>query len=226
MAGYNPSRFEQELLAAHEQSPSSFTVKLYPEHWHINSGSKCLYNSPIASLLDDIRDHRIPVDFMDLFEAAKAPFYDGCMIVELQDYRSAKNRREVLTTPETTRVVLRPNAETLWADIRLLNQKAGNTWSDHDALEIEARLLLTTSSPLCLEPDVHLTRVANHILRDASPQAPLPLKRKVSVMNEEDEESERARRLKIIQFMNPRYTKPVVPKYSHSPTFYVTVLIA
>lgn len=66
----------------------------------------------------------------------------GCMIVELQDYRSAKNRREVLTTPETSRVVLRPNAETLWADICLLSQKAGNSWTDHDALGMEARLLV------------------------------------------------------------------------------------
>lgn len=65
------------------------------------------------------------------------------MIVELQDYRSSKNKREVLTTPETTRVVLRPNAETLWADVCLLNQRAGNTWTDHEALEIEARLLVS-----------------------------------------------------------------------------------
>lgn len=48
MADYNLTRSEQELLAAHEDSPPSFTVKLYPEHWHINSGFKCLYNSPIA----------------------------------------------------------------------------------------------------------------------------------------------------------------------------------
>ena len=48
MAGYNLTRSEQELLNAHVNSPASFVVKLYPEHWHINSGSKCLYNSPIA----------------------------------------------------------------------------------------------------------------------------------------------------------------------------------
>jgi len=29
------------------------------------------------SLLDDIRGHRIPVDFLELFDLARVPFYDG-----------------------------------------------------------------------------------------------------------------------------------------------------
>ena len=33
------------------------------------------------SLLDDVREQRIPSDFLELFDAAKLPFYDG-------DYRS------------------------------------------------------------------------------------------------------------------------------------------
>ena len=32
------------------------------------------------SLLDDIRAHRIPVDFLELFDSAKVPFYDGTQI--------------------------------------------------------------------------------------------------------------------------------------------------
>lgn len=31
----------------------------------------------LQSLLDDIRVHRIPVDFLDLFDSARLPFYDG-----------------------------------------------------------------------------------------------------------------------------------------------------
>lgn len=97
MAGYNLTRYVEELLFENEESPASFTVHLYPEHWTLNNGSKFLYNNPVAvrtlmfcefrkklmvlwccqSLLDDIRAQRIPVDFLELFDSAKVPFYDG-----------------------------------------------------------------------------------------------------------------------------------------------------
>jgi transcription factor SPT20 len=65
------------------------------------------------------------------------------MIVELLDYRPQRNKEPTLEKPERTRAVLHPNAETLWADICSLNQKHGGKWSDKDALEIEARLLVS-----------------------------------------------------------------------------------
>lgn len=67
------------------------------------------------------------------------------MIVELLDYRPQKLKDPTPEKPERTRVVLHPNSETLWADICLLNQKTGNQWTDQDALEIEARLLVCFS---------------------------------------------------------------------------------
>jgi len=36
---------------------------------HLTTSKQCI--------LDDIRAHRIPVDFLDIFESAKVPFYDG-----------------------------------------------------------------------------------------------------------------------------------------------------
>ena len=96
MAMYNMTRFVQGLLKAHEHSPPSFTVRLYREYWTLNNGSKFLYNNQIAvgiillmlymvnsclrgrqSLLDDIRTQHIPVDFLELFDAARLPFYEG-----------------------------------------------------------------------------------------------------------------------------------------------------
>ena len=66
------------------------------------------------------------------------------MIVELLDYR-AQHKSENAPTPERperTRVVLRPTSESLWADICLLRHKFGDKWTDHDALEIESRILV------------------------------------------------------------------------------------
>lgn len=67
----------KDLLKRNEDAPPSFTVNLFQDYWTLNSSSKFLYNNQIASLLDDIRAHRIPIDFLDLFAAAKVAFFDG-----------------------------------------------------------------------------------------------------------------------------------------------------
>ncbi|KAF9499368.1 hypothetical protein BDN71DRAFT_1384099 [Pleurotus eryngii] len=213
MAGYNRTREVEELLARAENHPPSFTVHLHPEYWALNNGSKFLYNNHIASLLDDIRAHRIPVDFLSLFDTARVPFYDGCMIVELLDYRPQKDKDPSPDKPDRTRVVLHPDSETLWADICLLNQKHENKWTDADALEVEARILLATAPPLCLDPNPHLTRIANHILRVSTPTVPLSLKRKAAELEREEDEVDKTRRHKLMSFMNPRPNTSHTQKY-------------
>ncbi|EJF64059.1 hypothetical protein DICSQDRAFT_81015, partial [Dichomitus squalens LYAD-421 SS1] len=208
MALYNTSRFVQGLLKDHENSPPSFTVRLYREHWVLNNGSKFLYNNQIASLLDDIRSQHIPVDFLELFDAAKLPFYEGCLIVELLDYRPPKSSDPDLEQPEKTRVVLTPTDESRWQDICLMNLRNGSTWTDADTLELEARLLLATAPPLCLDPDIHLARVVNATQRVSTPPVPLPLKRKAAALDQEADDFEKARRLKLMQFMAPQRNVP------------------
>ncbi|KAJ3507597.1 hypothetical protein NLJ89_g6208 [Agrocybe chaxingu] len=213
MAGYNRTRYVEQLLEKTESLPASFTVHLHPEHWVLNNGSKFLYNHQLASLLDDIRAHRIPVDFLELFDAARVPFYDGCMVVELLDYRPQRSKEPALKTPERTRVVLHPNSETLWADICSLNQKNGKKWTDMDALEVEAKLLLATSQPLCLDPNPHLTRIVNHVLRVSTPSMPLSLKRKASALEAEEDGPEKAKRERLLGFMAPRDNRLHAPSY-------------
>lgn len=69
------------------------------------------------------------------------------MIVELLDYRPLRVKDPVLETPERTRVVLTPNAETLWSEICLMNQKNGFHWTDQDALEVESKILVSDFGP-------------------------------------------------------------------------------
>lgn len=70
------------------------------------------------------------------------------MIVEIEEFgqsqpNSTDNSKESKPPEKTvTRVLLRPNSETLFADLCLLNQKAGGKWTDKDALDIEARILV------------------------------------------------------------------------------------
>ncbi|EKM50542.1 uncharacterized protein PHACADRAFT_213459 [Phanerochaete carnosa HHB-10118-sp] len=213
MTDYNVTRSVEGLLAQHESSPPSFTVHLYPEHWTLNNGSKFLYNNQVASLLDDIRAQRIPADFLELFDSANLPFYEGCMIVELLDYRPQKVKDPILVNPERSRAVLMPNPETLWADICLLNQKAGSMWTDQESLKVEAQILVATAPPLCLDPDPHLARMASHVLRVSVPKTPPSLKRKAAAMEHEEEESDKARRVKISQYLNPRHNRSTPSNY-------------
>ena len=48
MATYNTSRYMNELLEKHASDPPSFTVRLFPEHWTLNGGSRFLYNNQVA----------------------------------------------------------------------------------------------------------------------------------------------------------------------------------
>ncbi|KAK0457889.1 Spt20 family-domain-containing protein [Desarmillaria tabescens] len=212
MTWYNQTRQVEELLAKTESEPASFTIHLHAEHWVLNNGSKFLYNNYAASLLDDIRAHQLPVDFLDLFDASpNIHFYDGCLIAELVDYRPQKANDPPLEKPPRTRTVLHPTPESLWADVCKIaaakKQQEGLAMTDRDALEIESRILLATAPPLCLDPDPHLTRMVNHIVRVSTPTVPTSLKRKASAVDQEEDETDKARRAKIMQFMNSRATR-------------------
>lgn len=66
----------------------------------------------------------------------------GCLIVELHNYRPVKAKDPVPTQPSRERVILRPTPETVWQDICLMNAKTGSKWTDADALELEAKILV------------------------------------------------------------------------------------
>lgn len=66
--------------------------------------------------------------------------------MELLDYRPPKSSDPELEQPEKTRVVLTPTDESRWQDICLMNLRSGSSWTDADALELEARLLVGIQS--------------------------------------------------------------------------------
>lgn len=69
----------------------------------------------------------------------------GCLLVEMHDSRPpAKGGPPKPVEASIPKYVLRPTAESLWADIR----NAGDTqknWGDKEALELEARLVVRVS---------------------------------------------------------------------------------
>lgn len=121
---------------------------------------------------------------------------------------------------EIYRIVLHPTSETLWADIKMLDDMAGGMWSDQEALEVEAKILALTAPPLCLTPDPQATRIANLMLSStALPSAYNPShdspyrsakKRGANSIEMEKEEANRQRREKIMRLMQHGH-KSVLP---------------
>ena len=107
--------------------------------------------------------------------------------MEIHDHRrSNSNSHARETSPRTDteaevkRVVMQPTAESIWADICLLNEESGFTWTEDIALQVEAQILvsmvsivrrhlintsqLATEEPLCLDPSFQVSRVSNAVL--------------------------------------------------------------
>ena len=172
------------------------------------------------------------------------------MIVESIDHRKPRTHpQKTSTEAECVRVVLQPNAESFYADLCLLNAKNGNKWTDQEALEIESKILVghlelaafqiiltkalcTTqnaiSPPLCLNPDVNLTRIVNTVIRASTPSDSVLSKRK-QVHEPEEDENDKAKRTKLwSQYMHPRKGKPssqmCASTLSTSPTMFLTAM--
>lgn len=91
----------------------------------------------------------------------------------------------------------------------LWRSRHGSWYVDHHAPGRLSNLAqMSTAPPLCLDPDPHLTRAVNNILRVSVPTAPPSLKRKASAMDPEETALEKVRRAKIMQFMKPTTARP------------------
>ncbi|UZJ52722.1 hypothetical protein CBS101457_002042 [Exobasidium rhododendri] len=140
--------------------------------------------------------------------------------------------------PSVYRVVLYPSPETLWTDLRMLNEvEGGGLWTDEDVLEIESRILTLTSPPLCLTPDPQVSRIANLMLGATAPPcaysplptAPLPYfrqtdrKRGINSIEVEMDEANKKRREKIMRMMekgsSAKAKETIVGPSTHAPSF-------
>ncbi|CAO1618596.1 unnamed protein product [Sympodiomycopsis kandeliae] len=90
--------------------------------------------------------------------------------VALKQDKADSAKSDQTQGPEVYRVVLFPSDETLWVDLKNLNDKrSGGTWTEEEGLHIESKILSLTSAPLCLDPDPHATKMANLILAATAP---------------------------------------------------------
>lgn len=91
-------------------------------------------------------------------------FVDGCLVVELQDFRKRPQVR--------SRVVMRPAPETLPMTIDIMLERRQETWDDRMTLELESRIMAATSAPLYLGTSILASRNAALSLALTAPAGP------------------------------------------------------
>ncbi|OSS48964.1 hypothetical protein B5807_06842 [Epicoccum nigrum] len=80
---------QETILARHRGKLPSMRVYLYPNHFRINDSQETLtYASPMRELLTAMREKKLPHNMLDELHGNGTPFYDGCLIVEVHNYRN------------------------------------------------------------------------------------------------------------------------------------------
>ncbi|RCH79911.1 Transcription factor spt20, partial [Rhizopus stolonifer] len=157
--------------------------------------------------LSCIKEKRLPGDLMDVFNEASCRYYDGCLIVEIHDHRSE--------VTEIKRVVMKPTAESIWTDVALLSEDWGFTWTEDIALEVEAKILIATEEPLCLDPSIQVTRLSNAVEYATMPKK-LKKKLKWNSVEREQKLAKQAESMRLLTLKDKRAkrTFPFEPSFS------------
>ncbi|KAF2622494.1 hypothetical protein BU25DRAFT_452018 [Macroventuria anomochaeta] len=80
---------QEAILARHRGKLPSMRVHLFPNHFRINDSQETLtYASPMREILTALRDKKLPHNMLEELYANGTPFYDGCLIVEVHNYRN------------------------------------------------------------------------------------------------------------------------------------------
>jgi transcription factor SPT20 homolog len=118
----------------------------------------------------------IPPILIDILDRLKVNlFYDGCLIMEIRDYRRRSNAINVgscdihaiksLKFYDTFHVLLQPSMQTLLADLNSITFNDGTfVWTQEDKYALESQLLLATAQPLCLNPSPLVSIVKSRLL--------------------------------------------------------------
>jgi transcription factor SPT20 len=113
----------------------------------------------VQEFLKYVKERRLPPDLTDVFDAAGCTFHNGVIIIDVVDHRkpkvdnseSSKENSESAgdkeasvgsSSPTVKRIEMKPDAQSIWNDICLLNEEGNLNLAESEALNIEAKLLV------------------------------------------------------------------------------------
>ena len=118
-------------------------------------------------LLNFIDNEELPPMLVDLFDSLGDDidfhlFYYGSIFLEIRDYR--KNATDSLPYYESNFVRLKPTTQTILNDVtKLTSSFCHKKWTREEKVALEAKLILETSEPLCLDPSPVVAIISNRL---------------------------------------------------------------
>ncbi|ORX94805.1 hypothetical protein K493DRAFT_337632 [Basidiobolus meristosporus CBS 931.73] len=176
----------------------------------------CFCLPALPSFLDHLNNFEIPPEFLDVFDEAHCPYYEGCIIAEIHDHRPIRAQAELTSDirVEVYKIVLHPTSETIWADLCLMNEMRDAVWSEDFSLQVESKILLATEAPLCLDPSFQVTRISNTLCYGKSKPRTRRKKRRPRIHDEvTNEVAEREEYTRLLMMMDERYQRNFQPSY-------------
>ena len=77
------------ILKKYRSKPPSLTIHLHPTHFRFDQQDGSFsYSSPMRFILEHLKSQTVPHDMVEELQAAEVRFYEGCLIVQVQDHRS------------------------------------------------------------------------------------------------------------------------------------------
>ncbi|CAJ2512040.1 Uu.00g076650.m01.CDS01 [Anthostomella pinea] len=90
------------ILKKYAGNPPSLVVHLHPTHFRFDlQDGTFSYKSPMKMFLDHVRSRTIPHDLLVHLNDAGVPFYDGCLIVQIHDHKSAVAQSKNVVRPKS-----------------------------------------------------------------------------------------------------------------------------
>ncbi|KAL8931301.1 MAG: hypothetical protein Q9211_007073, partial [Gyalolechia sp. 1 TL-2023] len=87
------------ILKKYKNKPPSLILHLHPTHFRFDQQDGSFsYSSPMRIMLEHLRSQTVPHDIVEELNAAGVRFYEGCLIVQVQDHRSSAADSEKSTT--------------------------------------------------------------------------------------------------------------------------------
>lgn len=120
------------------------------------------YNHTTQGFLTAIDNEILTSSFLELLGSSTLYFYEGCLLVEIHDYRNSKLDINLGDQPIIKKVLLQPTGETFIKDIEQIIKSNKQLSSPEDAIAIEQQILL--SKDICLDPSVNVCLVMNEVM--------------------------------------------------------------
>ena len=93
------------ILKKYRSKVPSLIIHLHPTHFRFDQQDGSFsYSSPMRFMLEHIKSQTVPHDMVEEVQAAGVKFYEGCLIVQVQDHRSTNPSSNSSTSTTTTKI--------------------------------------------------------------------------------------------------------------------------